>query len=201
MRPANLLPTDFQTTRRKLPGAAFAAVGAGAAIGALVTAGFFIEHGKVEERQAQLETLKVQLAAIPKPVQPKIQVSPQLTAEKDTRFVALNEALAGRIAWDRVLRELSLVLPEDVWLNNLSATSPTGATATPGTPAATSTGITFKGYTYSQEGVARLLTRLALVPNLQNVKLQSSTTSEVAEREIVGFTIGAEVRPPGGPTS
>ena len=34
---------------------------------------------------------------------------------------ALSAALGGRIAWDRVLRQVSLVLPEDVWLTVLSA--------------------------------------------------------------------------------
>jgi len=37
---------------------------------------------------------------------------------------ALSAALTSRVAWDRVFREFSLVLPDDVWLTTLSAKSP-----------------------------------------------------------------------------
>jgi len=55
--------------------------------------------------------------------------------------------------------------------------------------------MTFAGYTYSQEGVARLLSRLAVVPALQNVKLVSSTQATVSDQTVISFSIQAEVRP------
>ena len=208
MRAANLLPPDLRTTRRKPPAAAIAAVAAGALVGAAITGGFLAERGKVNERRVELESLQAQLAAVPRPTQPKVRVSPQVTAEKDARLAALNTALAGRLAWDRVLRELSLVLPEDVWLKSLSAKSPQAATGAPNTTPATGTaaagqptnGLVINGFTYSQEGVARLLSRLALVPNLDNVKLQSSSVTDVASRRLISFAIAADVRPAGGVT-
>ena len=208
MRAANLLPADLRTTRRKPPAAALAAIAAGALIGAAIAGGFVAERGKVDERRVELETLKAQLARAPRPKRPAVRVSPQVTAEKDARFAALNTALSGRIAWDRVLRELSLVLPADVWLSSLTANSPqaaatTGATAAPATgigDGAQSNGLLVNGFTYSQEGVARLLSRLALVPNLDSVKLQSSSVTEVGKRRIISFAVAAAVRPAGGVT-
>ena len=35
-------------------------------------------------------------------------------------MTVLGTALGNRIAWDRVLREVSLVLPNDVWLETMS---------------------------------------------------------------------------------
>ncbi len=47
------------------------------------------------------------------------------------------------------------------------------AASTSGVP----TGFTLKGYTYSQDGVARVLSRLMVVPDLSNVQLASSTVT------------------------
>jgi len=55
--------------------------------------------------------------------------------------------------------------------------------------------MTFAGYTYSQEGVARLLSRLAVVPALENVKLVSSSQATVGDQTVVNFSIQADVRP------
>jgi Tfp pilus assembly protein PilN len=55
--------------------------------------------------------------------------------------------------------------------------------------------MTFAGYTYSQEGVARLLSRLAVVPALENVKLVSSTQATVGDQQAISFSIQADVRP------
>ena len=91
-----------------------------------------------------------------------------------------------------MLRQVSLVLPEDVWLTNLSAAAPDPTQA-----AAAGTGFTLTGATYSQNGVARFLSRLAVIPDLANVRLQSSQSQLLNERELVQFTILADVRAPG----
>jgi hypothetical protein len=50
------------------------------------------------------------------------------------------------------------------------------------------------GYTYSQEGVARLLTRLAVIPELDDVKLLESSQVALAGRLVFSFSIQASVR-------
>jgi type IV pilus assembly PilN-like protein len=60
--------------------------------------------------------------------------------------------------------------------------------------------LTINGYTYSHDAVARLMTRLAVIPELQNVWLQQSSLSHVGTHAIVAFTIVADVRQ-AGPTS
>jgi Tfp pilus assembly protein PilN len=197
MRPANLLPADLARGEgRRLPGTALAAIGAGTAVGVLLTTGYVVEHGKVSKRQDELAALNAQLAAIPRPKPPAVTVRPELQAEKDARQTALNSALVTRVSWDTVMRELSLVLPDDVWLRTLSAKSGAGTAAA--APTTAPTGLVLTGSTYSQEGVARLLTRLALVPHLANIQLQSSSSTKVGTRDIVGFTVAAEVSPTGG---
>jgi hypothetical protein len=56
--------------------------------------------------------------------------------------------------------------------------------------------LSLAGYTYSQEGVARLLSRLEVIPELQDVKLISSTQATLVGRDVFSFAIQAAVRAP-----
>ena len=195
MRAVNLLPRDepkksFESTR----GVVFGAVGGAALVTALLVSMTMSAGGAADAKRGELDALRAQIAAIP-PLEVKDAGNEAaLAAVKGARIGALSDALTNRIAWDRVLRQVSLVLPEDVWLTNLAASAPSSA---PGAPAAAVSGFTLTGSTYSQNGVARFLSRLAVVPDLENVRLQSSQSALVAERDLVQFTILADVRKPG----
>jgi hypothetical protein len=54
--------------------------------------------------------------------------------------------------------------------------------------------LTIQGYTYSQDGVARLLERLAVVPDLQNVQLQTSQSTQINNQTVINFTIVSDIR-------
>jgi Tfp pilus assembly protein PilN len=200
MRAVNLLPRDevkrsFEAKR----GVAFGAAG-GAALATVVLVTMTMSaSGAVGEKQAELDGLRAEIAAIPAPVVKDTSTDDVLAAEKSARVGALSSALTTRIAWDRVLRQVSLVLPEDVWLTSLSATAPKGAPAAD--TAVSTSGVTLAGSTYSQNGVARFLSRLAVIPDLANVRLLSSQSALVNERELVQFTILADVRGPGAAAS
>jgi Tfp pilus assembly protein PilN len=193
MRAVNLLPRDeaprsFAANR----GVVFGAVGGTALATAVLASMLLGAGGSVNAKQGELDSLRAQIAAIP-PAPPKDTSDDDvLAAEKGARVGALSAALSGRVAWDRVLRQISLVLPEDVWLTNLAAVAPGQAAAAAGQ------GLTLTGSTYSQNGVARFLSRLSVIPDVANVRLQSSQSQVLDERELVQFTILADVRPPGG---
>lgn len=198
MRAVNLLPRDapvksFAANR----GVAFGGVGGAALVTAVLATMTLGAGGDVNQKQSELDSLRAQIAAVPRPVAQDSSGDAQLAAEKGARVGALSLALGGRVAWDRVLRQLSLVLPEDVWLTSLSATAPTAAAAAPTADAASGSGFTLVGSTYSQDGVARFLSRLSVVPDLANVRLVSSQVALVSDRELVQFTVLADVRPPG----
>ena len=172
-------------------------------LSALLSVLFLSASGKVKDKQAQLTQLQDELAAMPTPDASKVRTQSALATDKQTRVQALNVALSRRVAWDRIFRELSLVLPDDVWLATLSAKAPVSSSVAE-TPAATTgtavaaTEFTLDGYTYSHAAVARLLSRLAVVPDLVNVQLQQSTLTKVGTAQVVHFVIAADVRKPGG---
>lgn len=158
---------------------------------AILAAWFLTASTGVADNQARRDAAQAELAATPVPP-PTTPGSSQLEQEKTARIAALSTVLGGRLAWDRVLREVSLVLPDDVWLTNLSAQAPTAASPT------SAAGFAINGRTYSHDGVARLLARLSVVPHLSNVQLQhSSVATSTTGRKVVEFSINATVKAAG----
>jgi len=201
VRAVNLLPQDRgQRTIKKesLP----VLIGACSAVlvAAVLGAMFMMGSGKVAAEQRKLDDLNRIYQALPPPPAGPSVAQQQLAGEQSPRVSALSAALASRVAWDRVFREFSLVLPDDVWLTTLTAKSP----ISPVTNVATSTGgapsqFTIQGRTYSHDGVARLLSRLQVVPDLTNVQLLSSTLSKVGGQDVVEFSIAADIKVAGAP--
>jgi len=196
MRAVNLIPTDRGRSRRKKSRSsvsvppmlllAFLAVVA-------VVAGVVVEarsaSSTVAARQQALSAVQAEIAKVPKPDVP----SPGTTSK-----LSVVTSVAGqRTSWDGFLSAVSRVIPEDVWLVNLSATAPVAATVTAGSsspaPAPAANGFTMTGYTYSEPSVARLMRRLTLVPWLSNVSLTTSAKSSIADHTVYQFTLGANV--------
>jgi Tfp pilus assembly protein PilN len=202
MRAVNLLPKDpGQRTIKKesLP----VLIGACSAVlvAAVLGAMFMMGSGKIAAQQRKLDDLNRTYQALPPPPAGPSAAQQQLAGEQSARVSALSTALTSRVAWDRVFREFSLVLPEDVWLTTLTAKSPISAV----TNASTSSGggapsqFTIQGRTYSHDGVARLLSRLQVVPDLTNVQLLSSSMSKVGGQDVVDFSIAADIKVSGAP--
>jgi|SRR5438105_2134706 len=196
MRAVNLLPRD-QTKRTVKKESLPVLVGAcsGVLVAAVLGSMFLMGSGKIASQQRKLDDLNRKFDALPPPPPGPTAVEQQLAGEQSARVSALSSALSSRVAWDRVFREFSLVLPDDVWLTTLTAKSP----ISPATNAASSTSAApseflIQGRTYSHDGVARLLSRLQVVPDLTNVQLQSSTLSQVGTQNVVEFSIAADIK-------
>jgi Tfp pilus assembly protein PilN len=204
MRAVNLLPRELGRRRRTRAEQAPLVVGLGllVVVTLALSAAFLMASAKAGDKESELRTLQHQLEVLPPPPKQPTPIEAGLAGERSARVTALSSALARRVSWDRVLRELSLVLPDDIWLTSLSARSPaspaSAAPVAPKAPGAEPTGLTINGYTYSHESVARLLSRLSVLPDLSNVQLQRSTLAPVGTQTVVQFTILADVRPPGG---
>ena len=190
MRAVNLLPKDDRRQRgaeaRRNNPTLIGGVAGAVLVTAILCAWFLTASAGVADNQKRRDAAAAELSAtpVPPPTSPQSSV---LEQQKVARVTALSSALGGRLAWDRLLREFALVLPDDVWLTSMSAQAPSAGGGT--------SGFTINGRTYSQDGVARLLARLALVPHLTNVTLQhSSAASSETGRKIVEFTINATVK-------
>jgi Tfp pilus assembly protein PilN len=197
MHAVNLLPAkkDARERRRQPNVVALGGVVASVAVTAVMAMWFLNASGAVTERQSEVDTLRAEIAAMPVP-KPQDTSGDALAAEKSGRLAALSAALGGRVAWDRLFREVSLVTPDDVWLTTLQASAPAADATAPGT-AAPAGAFSIAGRTYSHDAVARLLSRLSIVPHLDGVKLEKSVLGKAEGRTIVEFTISASVRAAG----
>ena len=185
MRAVNLLPRDADvgsSRGRTLP--VVVTIGCVAAI--TVFAGFLgmQASAQADERRGDLELTEAAIARIP--ARERQPVAPDMSAERSNRISALQSALSTRVPVDKVMRELSYVVPEDVWLNGLTVTVPTetgpagapAGQATPGSATATPATVTVKGATYSQSSIARFIARLSALSSLENVRLTESARVE-----------------------
>ena len=168
---------------------------AGVLVFAALAAFYLSSSAAVTKKSGELDDLRGELASLQVPEkQPQApSEGPNIDSERAARTAALSTALADRLAWDRVLRELALVLPADVTLVTLDATAPSPGSA----GAATSGGVSsfrVTGTSASQASVARLLSRLQVIPELQSVQLEFATASEDPAVPGVNFAITASVR-------
>ena len=202
MRAVNLLPKDdARHGGDGAPVAALVAVSCAVFVASVLGAGAMFEAGKLKKAQTELRGAQAEVAALPAPPPARSATDSQLASQQDARLAALSTALSRRVAWDRILREISLVLPDDVFLQSLKAKSPASGSNLdpPPTPtaAATAQGLVIQGTTYSHDSVARLLSRLEVIPDLTNVQLVDSSQASIGRTHVAHFVIGADVRMPG----
>jgi type IV pilus assembly PilN-like protein len=222
MRAINLLPKQAIGQQRaglgaKLPFVGSAAVPVVAAI--LVFVGYSSGHSALVAKQTQLAAVTAQLAATKPVISVASTPAPStagLVVERTQRLAALESVLGKEVAWDTTLLNVARVLPANVWLTSLTATSPTPAdvvapvsvapttTTTTPTPApaaaASAAGFTIAGSTYNEEDVAALLRRLQLLPTLTNVTLVSTTQLLVGTKSLVQFNVTASLQPAPAPS-
>jgi Tfp pilus assembly protein PilN len=186
MRAVNLLPketrADRSFTAQHLPAVVGGATGF--IVVAALAALFLSASSKVADAQSSLNQAQQQLAQTPLPPPPVQPTNPTPTAvvnARAPRLQAVASVLGQRIAWDRILREFSQALPSDVWISSLNMAAPT--------PGATN-GFSITATTYSYNSVARMLSRMALVPDLTGVTLQSTTRSG----RLVQFSLSATIK-------
>jgi Tfp pilus assembly protein PilN len=202
MRAFNLMPGD--EVREKTGRLALAQLLV-ALLGLVLVAGlgsaYIFMGARATERQGQVDDLRAQLAKLEVPAEtPAAPGSSELASEGQARTAALAQALQGRVAWDRVLREVSLVLPENVYLTQISATTPAAAAASSNpaviaNPNAAPNALALVGNADKQASVAEFLARLEVIPEFATVELQSSTAAD--ETSAFAFSIIASIAPEG----
>ena len=108
----------------------------------------------------------------------------------------LAQAMGEEVRYSRFLSDLSLSIPENVWLKNLTFTqaAPTAAgaagAAVPGVVPGIGT-VTFTGVGFSHEDVAVWLESLASQKGYVSPTFSSSTEALLGTRKIVNFTSNA----------
>ncbi len=218
MRAFNLLPGDEPVEEREPRANTAQLVLAVVALVSLagLAAAFLIMNASVADKEAERDDLEAQLAAVETIIQEAEDqaepIDPLAISETNDRTDALGAALGERIAWDRVLRDVSLVMPEGVWLTGMIGAPGEEPVAPPAPPteegeepppepARPLSSLTLNGFSFGHAGIAELISRLSTIPELTQVTLVSSVAVDIEEEDVLQFSVVARVKAPGGSTT
>ena len=182
MRPVNLIPPEDrrgEAAPLRTGPAAYVLVGVAAvallAITLLVTTG-----NSIKERESELDALEAReqaATAAAAALTPYTQFA-AMAAARDQTVTSLAQS---RFDWERVLRELSLVIPEGVWMTDIAgATAGTNSTAggeatsSPLAAGVTAPILSFTGCATGQRAVAEFAAALEDIDGVTRVGVSSS---------------------------
>jgi Tfp pilus assembly protein PilN len=175
MKRINLLPQEERVKAARERGLIWAIL---ILVAVVVVLGLvYVKYNRdVGAKQDELAAIQAETAVVQAKI---VELSPY--AALQAQRTAMTETAKGiyesSVPFSILLQELSLVIPENVRLQTLTATVP--PSMLPGAPApavgSTSTDVTFTGQTENHRDVAEFMTRLGLIPQLEDITLSNST--------------------------
>jgi hypothetical protein len=184
MKAVNLIPSE---QRRAKPsgensGSAYGVVGVLVVLLALAVAYVMTSNG-VNDNKTRAEKDKRQADALEAKAS-QLDSFTDFAAIKQQRLEAVKTAAETRFDWERLMREISRVMPDGSWLQTTEAsvtgdTSDTAAAPASSSTTAVATGpvspsATFVGCTPKQTEVAKILVRLRSMHRVTDVELNES---------------------------
>lgn len=189
MRPINLIPPEDRRGEQAplrtgpLP---YVLLGALVAVLLGVTA-MVLTGNQISDSKSEVAKLKSEDAAEAAKAQ-RLASYTQFRELSEQRVATVNSLADSRFDWERVMRELSLVLPSDVWLVGLTATAAPGVSVEGGGGGASGMraavpgpALELTGCARNQEAVAGFVTALEDIDGVTRVGVQSSELPEKDE--------------------
>ena len=181
MKAVNLIPTEQRRVQAsgKQSGSAYVLIGALVTLLALVGA-YVLTANSATDKQNKASAAKAEAARL------EAQVSQQgsytnFADIKKTRLASVISVADGRFDWERLMRELSRVMPANSWLQSADASvsGEVGGEATTtesGLPVAPTPKANLVGCTPDQQDVARMMVRMRQIHRVTDVQLNNSST-------------------------
>jgi Tfp pilus assembly protein PilN len=184
MRPVNLIPEHRQQDARKtLRTGPLAYIVVGALVAVLVGVTALVVTGnQISDREGEIVQLQHEDAAAKARVA-QLAGYTQFHSASEQRVATVTSLADSRFDWERVMRELTLVLPEDVWLTDMTGTATPEATVEGSTGVAIRSSVPgpaleLSGCADGQESVAGLVQALKEIDGVTRVGVQSSNLGE-----------------------
>jgi Tfp pilus assembly protein PilN len=172
----------------------------GAVLGAVaVVAALYVQgHSGVSSAQQQLDQAQSQHTVLQAKLT-SLQSVQDVYTQVASRETMLATAMGSEIRWSRYMNDLSLRMPDHVWLTNVTATetaatstlptTTTGVTATPGAIG----NIQFGGVAFTHDDVATWLDTLAKERGFANPYFTNSAETEIGPKGFVTFTSSTDI--------
>jgi Tfp pilus assembly protein PilN len=168
----------------------------GAIVAAIAVVGALYVHGQssVASAQNEVDAAQAQHATLQRTLTSLHGVQDVYT-QVASRQAMLTQAMGQEVRWSRYLADLSLRVPDKVWLTSVTATeTATGLTGTaPATPAVpgTTAGIgtmTLAGVAFTHNDVATWLDVLAKERGFADPYFSNATEAEMGPRTVVNYS-------------
>ena len=191
MRPVNLIPPDQRRGAARAAGTDSTPVGVYAFFGVLGVALFcllalVLTSNQINSKTEELSKIQVQAQGA-KQVADALRPYGQFAQIQQARKLEISSLASTRFNWERSLRQLSRAIPEDVWLLSLSGTltpdievedSGAGGDVSNLRTKAHAPAFSISGCTYSQQSVARMMTRMQNLDDVTDVQLSKSAKKD-----------------------
>jgi Tfp pilus assembly protein PilN len=189
MRPINLLPGRYRPARAsgQRAGIGYAAVGVLAVLLVMIVAYVLTNNGINDAHEKTAAAQQEQQVAQAKIGQ--LQSYGDFASLKASREAAVKSVAESRFDYERLMREIALVLPHNTYLTQFTSTGDSSGadqTAATGTSTAVGPTITVTGCAPSHPGVATAIVRLRKLHNIQDVELKSSQKQEAGATQTGG---------------
>jgi Tfp pilus assembly protein PilN len=179
MRPVNLLPSDLrQGAQAPMRTGAIPYIVVGALAAVLAGVALLVLTGnQISERKAEVTQLKSEDAAAVQEAK-RLAAYTQFQTLHEQRVATITSLADSRFDWERVMRELALILPHDVWLTELSASASSESEAGGGGGSLRGSipgpALSLSGCAAGQESVAGFVTALKDIDGVTRVGVESS---------------------------
>jgi Tfp pilus assembly protein PilN len=180
MRPVNLIPAEDRSDQKGTRTGPVVYVVLGTMLAVLAGVVVLVLSGnQISQRKDELARLQQQATAA-KAAASRLASYSSFSQVRDARLAAVSSLADSRFDWQRVMHELSLVLPPDVWLTNLTGTVRPGVSLNEGSSSslrgsAAGPALEISGCATSQEAVAGFISDLKDIDGVTRVGVQSSS--------------------------
>jgi Tfp pilus assembly protein PilN len=189
MKAVNLIPNDQRRAQAsgENSGSAYVALGVLAVLLVMAVA-YVMTSNSANDSTSKAQKAKQEANALEAKVS-ELDSYTDFASIKAQRLTAVRMAAETRFDWERLMREISRVMPAGSWLQTTQASTAgdpnaaaAPATATPTATAPTGPSANFVGCTPKQSEVAKILVRLRSMHRVTDVELNESLREqEVAE--------------------
>jgi Tfp pilus assembly protein PilN len=196
MKAVNLIPTEQRRVEAsgKQAGSAYVVVGVLVTLLAMVAA-YVVTSNSVTDKKSQAATAKSEADRLEAEVAARGSYT-NFADIKKTRLASVMSVAETRFDWERLMRELSRVMPEGSWLQNTDASvtgeidGETNTSSTTGLPVASGPKAKLVGCTPDQSDVARMMVRMRQIHRVEDVELNESATEPGEKGETTQDTCG-----------
>ena len=194
MPSVNLIPPEIAEAA-KFRRFQFAMAGAVAAAVVVVGALYVHAHSGVSGAQNDVTAAQAQQTALQGELS-KLQGVQDVYTRVAAQKAMLAQAMSSEIRWSTYLSDLSLRVPDNVWLGKITATESGPTTAVPGQPVTPGIGnITFSGTAFTHDDVATWLDVLSKERGFSDAYFTNSTEARIpgTNKFVTNFTSAANL--------